>query len=406
LAPYRILRILNRLNLGGPTHNVAILSRYLQPKYETRVITGVKEESEASSDFILMEQSVPVEVISDMRRAIHPLYDWRAYRAICRAIKNFQPHIVHTHAAKAGFLGRLAAHRMGVPAIVHTFHGHVFHSYFSPLKTQFFIQLERQAARWSDAIVAISPLQLAELTEKYRIAPPEKFHLVPNGYDFSAFQTDTIAKRLAFRKQFGLPADWFVVGIIGRLVPIKNHSLFLQIWKRYCSLQSRPSVALIIGDGELKAALMQAAQTLGLTVIDALNHPLSQPLSPNAVLFTSWYSPIDVALAGLDAVCLTSLNEGTPVSLIEAQAAGVPVLSTRVGGVSDCVNDQSHEKPSGFVFDLDQVEAYAQAIYKLAQNPALANQLGENGKQMTQERFHYSRLVTEMDALYSRLLNK
>src|SRR6185436_15041835 len=183
----RILRIINRLNLGGPTYNAALLTKHLAPEFETMLVAGTKMDSEESSEYICQQMGIDFISIPEMSRAINLRKDYTAYQKIKKLIREFKPDIVHTHAAKAGALGRLAAHSMNVPVIVHTFHGHVFHSYFSPLKTKIFLNLERYLAKQSSAIVAISEHQKEELCNKYKIAPSEKFHVIPLGFDLSRF---------------------------------------------------------------------------------------------------------------------------------------------------------------------------------------------------------------------------
>jgi glycosyltransferase involved in cell wall biosynthesis len=218
---------------------------------------------------------------------------------------------VHTHAAKPGAIGRLAASAMNVPAIVHTFHGHVFHSYFNTLKTNLFINTERYLARRSHAIVAISRQQKKELAEDFKIAPPEKFHVIPLGFDLDRFCTDQEEKRAAFRSEFDLAEDEIAIGIIGRLVPVKNHYLFLKAIAHVLQSSNKKIKAFIIGDGETRADLENIAAQADIKFSTE-----TDDLHPHPLVFTSWRRDVDVINAGLDIVALTSFNEGTPVSLI------------------------------------------------------------------------------------------
>ena len=391
----RVLRIINRLNLGGPTFNASILSKYLEPEFETLLLSGEKDETEESSEFIPEQLGLKPRFIKGMRRELNPLKDYAAYAQIKRVIREFKPDIVHTHAAKAGAVGRLAAVHCKVPVVLHTFHGHVFHSYFSPLKTRFFITLERWLASQSSAIIAISDLQKQELVERYRICPERKAHVVNLGFDLGRFQESMEEKRKRFREKWGLKPNDIAVGIVGRLVPVKNHELFLQAIAQ--CLPENPNIkALVIGDGELRGNVESRAKTLSL---DFTAERFSSP--DKHLLFTSWIHEMDETMAGLDMVVLTSRNEGTPVSLIEAQAAGVPVVSTDVGGVRDIVRSGE----TGLVVPQDAL-AIAEAILKLASDAGLRKTMGERGREFAVGRFDKMRLVNDIRNLYHQLLEE
>ena len=318
----KILRIINRFNLGGPTYNAAYLTRYLAPDFETMLIGGMRDDSEGSSEFILQNLGVDYTILPEMKRSINPFNDISAYNRIKNIIRKFKPDIVHTHAAKAGALGRRAAYACKVPVVVHTFHGHVFHSYFGSIKTAVFKTIERNLSRKASAIVAISELQKKELVEEHRIAPAEKVHVIPLGFDLSRFRANNDEKRFLFRSKYDLKQDELAIGIVGRLVPVKNHALFLDAIKFVRDHSGKKFRAFIIGDGEERVNLEKKTIDLGLN---------------DVVCFTSWEKDIDTVYPGLDIVCLTSFNEGTPVSLIEAQAANRPIVSTNVGGIENVV---------------------------------------------------------------------
>jgi len=193
----RILRIINRLNLGGPTYNAAYLSRYLADDYETMLVAGLKDDSEASSEHIVQDLGIEPVYIKNMYRSINPFKDSEAYSQIKKIIKEFKPDIVHTHAAKAGALGRMAAADSNVKAVVHTFHGHVFHSYFNPVKTKLFLQIERYLASKSHKIIAISEKQKEELGETYKVCKKEKIEVIPLGFNLDRFTEAQEEKREA-----------------------------------------------------------------------------------------------------------------------------------------------------------------------------------------------------------------
>lgn len=392
----RILRIINRFNLGGPTYNVAYLTKYLAPEFETLLIGGEKDISEADSDFIVENLGIEHRVIPEMKRSINPLKDLEAYRKIKSIIEEFKPDIVHTHASKAGSLGRRAAMKCGVPVIVHTFHGHVFHSYFNPLKVKTFISIERKLAKISTKIVAISELQKKELTEVYSIAPKEKVAVIPLGFDLSRFRENIEEKRKSFRNEFGLKEDEIAIGLIGRLAPVKNHKLFIDSIKIVAQKSSKRIRGFIIGDGETKTSLEEYCNSIGVHYRSSDN----QMESP-VIEFTSWIKDVDRAYAGLDIVALTSKNEGTPVSLIEAQAAGKPIVTTNAGGVQNAVSDGN----TAIVVKNDNPEEFSSALLNLVENEELRNKLSLNGWDFVEKRYHYTRLVEDMRALYHSLLN-
>lgn len=390
----KVLRIINRFNLGGPTYNAAYLTRYLTPDYKTLLVGGMPEESEGSSEFILKEIGVKPIIIPEMHRSISYNNDVRAYYKIKNIIDRFKPDIVHTHASKAGSLGRLAAYRAGVPVVLHTFHGHVFHSYFGKTKTTIYKQIERRLAKMTTRIIAISDIQKYELSEVHRICEPEKISVVPLGFDLSRFQENHAAKREAFRKKYNLDEDEVAIGIIGRLVPIKNHAFFLQVLQEVLVHSHRKVRAFIIGDGELMEPLQKQAEELGIP-FSVMDSSVKAPLE-----FTSWEREIDVVNAGLDIVCLTSLNEGTPVSLIEAQASGVPVVSTNVGGIENVV---LHGK-TGLLSERDDLATMVRHVMDLVHHDQLRQDLGGEGWNWVSQKFHYTRLVQDMRELYDGLL--
>ncbi|MGB1018247.1 MAG: glycosyltransferase [Chitinophagales bacterium] len=391
----KVLRIINRLNLGGPTYNAAYLSKYMAPEFETLLVAGMKDESEASSEFITEKLGLKPIYIKDMHRSLNPIKDRKAYKELVKIIRDFKPDIVHTHAAKSGALGRLAAINEGVPIIVHTFHGHVFHSYFNPLKTKIFLNIERYLSKKSSKTIAISNKQFEELCNDFEIDKPEKFEIVPLGFDLKRFYSDKEEKRLNFREKYKLGEEDIAIGIIGRLVPVKNHSFFLQAFKLLKEKTNKNVKAIIIGDGELKEEIFAEAAALNLN-INNTNSEITD------IIFTSWIKDIDAALPGLDIVALTSLNEGTPVSLIEAQAAGVPIVSTKVGGIEDVVN----ENETAFLSEKDDVDTFTNHLLSLVESKEKRISFGEKGLNVVSEKFDYMRLVKDMKKLYQKLLKE
>ncbi len=391
----RVLRIINRSAIGGPILNAGYLSRYLSPDFETLLVSGRCESHETPATELLSSMGVQVRQMDSMGRSLNPLHDWKSLQELRKLIRAFKPDIIHTHAAKPGALGRLAGHLEKVPVVVHTYHGHVFHSYFHPLKTRIFLEIERRLGRVSDALIAISPEQKEELTATYRIAPEEKFRIVPLGLDLDRFQFDRATKRNVFRSAYGLQENDIAVVITGRLVPIKNHSLILQALIAVKKRTGKRLIGFIVGDGEMRAAIEQEARQLGFQFSG------SDSRTPNDdLVFTSWRTDIDIVNAGADIIALTSLNEGTPVSLIEASAAGCPVVSTRVGGVESVVL----EGKTGYLVESRDVDAFADRLVRLTENSELRNQLGHAGAEHVRSKFAYQRLVSDMAALYHELL--
>ena len=377
--------------------NATYLTKYLSPEFETLLVVGEKEEHEKSADYLASQLGINYITVPEMGRSISPWKDLQAYNKLKKIIRDFAPDVVHTHAAKPGALGRLAASACGVPAIVHTYHGHVFHSYFSKVKSGFYINLERFLASKSSAIVAISEAQKKELVQDFRIAPESKFRVIPLGLDLDKFQQDMPQKRARFRAEFGLEEDVIAIGIIGRLVPVKNHPLFLKALHHVLQRSNRKVKAFIIGDGETRTELEAEATRLGISFSTQQSNTHPHPL-----VFTSWRSDVDTITAGLDIITLTSFNEGTPVSLIEAQAAGKPIVSTKVGGIGDIVL----EGQTALLAGVQEEETFCQHLLRLVEDDGLRQQLGSNSSPYVLQRFGYQRLMRDMADLYYELLHK
>lgn len=390
----RVLRIINRLNLGGPTFNAAYLSKYLAPEFETLLVSGMKDEAEESSEFIVKNLDLHPVYMPEMYRELNPFRDYKSYYKLRKIIDEFKPDIVHTHAAKAGAVGRLAAFHSGVPVILHTFHGHVFHSYFSPAKTRLFLEIERYLAKRTTKIITLSQIQKNELVDEFKIAPASKFEIVPLGFDLRKFEENQPEKRAHFRTQYNISDDEIAIGIVGRLVPIKNHELFLRALKKVSLNTSQRIRAFIIGDGEERSNIEQIAVSLDLKFNN------TNPREKNILTFTSWIKDIDVSNAGMDIIALTSNNEGTPVSLIEAQASGKPIVSTNVGGIEDIVLKDE----TAFLSAVGNVDAFAQNLLKIVENDTLRIQMSAKGSDLVRSKFSYTRLCKDMGLLYNSLL--
>lgn len=389
----RILRIINRFNLGGPTYNAAYLTKYLPDEYETLLLGGMKDRSEDSSQFIVENLGIQPMVLSEMKRAILPYQDYLAYKKVKEIIRDYQPDIVHTHASKPGAIGRWAAHKMKVPVIIHTFHGHVFHSYFNSAKTEFYKKLERKLASVSTGIIAISERQKYEIVEEHNICPENKVHVIPLGFDLQRFQENTDEKREVFREEFRLKDEDIAIAIVGRLVPIKNHALFLEAMKYTKDRTSKRVKGFIVGDGESRIEIQDLCTTIGLTYS-------SDSEDEADIYFTSWVKNVDFVYAGVDIVALTSKNEGTPVSLIEAQASSKAIVSTNVGGIENVVLPGQ----TALLSESEDTEGFKKNLLEMVNNDKLRLAFGEKGWDFVKNKFHYERLVKDITKLYEALL--
>jgi glycosyltransferase involved in cell wall biosynthesis len=390
----KVLRIINRLNLGGPTFNAAYLSKYLEPEFETLLVSGMKADSEESSEFIVKNLDLNPVYIPEMYRELNPFRDYKSYYKLRKLIRQFKPDIVHTHAAKAGAVGRLAAAHEGVPVIIHTFHGHVFHSYFGPAKTRVFLEIERYLATHSTKIIALSDAQKNELSNVYKVAEGSKFEIIPLGFDLQKFEHGQAEKRRKFRQAYNLDDDEIAIGIVGRLVPIKNHKLFLKALSIVSATTSKKIRAFIIGDGDERNNIEMYARNLGLQFNN------NSHTQKNIVTFTGWIKDIDVSNAGMDIIALTSNNEGTPVSLIEAQASGKPIVSTSIGGIEDIVI----KNKTALLSTINDEQALAQNLLKLIEDDKLRYSFSVNGADFVRHKYSYQRLCSDMAALYFSLL--
>lgn len=392
----KILRIINRFNLGGPTYNAAYLSKFISSDFQTLLVGGLKEDSEGSSEYIVRNLGLDPLIIPEMRRSVNPANDLLAYRKISKLIRQYKPDIVHTHASKAGTIGRLAAIRNKVPVIVHTFHGHVFHSYFSSPQTSFIVNIEQGLAQETTRIIAISEKQKEELSETYRIAPSEKFSIIPLGFDLQRFTENKEEKRRSFRIRYNLDDDELAIGIVGRLAPVKNHHLFLKAFQLVKNKTNKRIRAFVIGDGELCQQLIEQCKQMNLSVA----FPDNGHIDKADVTFTSWIKNIDIAYPGIDLIAMTSLNEGTPVSLIEAQAAGVPIIATNVGGIENIVVPNR----TAILTENNNLDDFTYKMFDLVENEYIIKSMSDMGWDYVKDKFHYTRLVRDTELLYNSLL--
>ncbi len=398
----KVLRILSRLCVGGPAIHCVLLTQHLpQDKYESILIHGDLDTGDAP---YLYDTSLPsdIRLIKSMKREVglkNTWKEWKSLREVYRIIRKEKPDIVHTHTAKAGFIGRFAAYFAKTPIIIHTFHGHVFHSYFSKWKTKLFLFIERRLAKISDGIIAISEQQKHELGTVFKVCKPEKIKVIPLGFDLTPFFTDTENKRKDFRTRYKIKDDELAIGLVGRMVPIKNHALFIQAIARILDnkeVQSSKLRFFLVGDGAERKNIENLCNTLNISFSDANQIDFI----PATITFTGYQNKIDWVNAGLDILVLTSKNEGTPVSLIEAQASGLPVVSTRVGGVENIVI----ENETALLCQSDNLNEFTEKLLYLIQNPEKRENMRGKGRQNVLPKYHYTRLVQDIDQYYQLLL--
>ncbi|MBU4258701.1 MAG: glycosyltransferase family 4 protein [Proteobacteria bacterium] len=322
----KILRIIARLNIGGPAIHVALLTQGLDPdRFQSVLVTGKVSAQEGDMSYLADTYGIKPIVISDLQREINFKKDLKTFIKVFAIIRREKPDIVHSHTAKAGFVARIAVCAYNFffnkkVKVVHTFHGHVFKGYFSRIKTFLFLWVERLLARSTDVVIAISDSQKKELADKYRIISPDKIKIINLGFDLNPF---LFSKALhgKFRRFLGIDNKTLLIGIVGRLVPIKNHMMFLKAAKIF--INQNPGIRVkfvVVGDGEMRGELEAYCSKEGLS---------------EHVLFCGWVRDVASVYADIDILALTSLNEGTPVSIIEAMASSVPVIATDVGGIKD-----------------------------------------------------------------------
>ncbi len=398
----KILRIIARLNVGGPARHVVWLTEHLNDEeFESVLIAGTVPKGEENMNYVAEQRGVEPLFIEELSRELSPK-DLISLIKIFREIRRQKPDIIHTHTAKAGTVGRMAAllYKLVTPVarsvrVVHTFHGHVFHSYYGKLKTRIFVTIEKLLARFAtDKIVVISPQQFHEIHEEVGIGRRDQFEIIPLGIDITT-PTGADDRRRAFRDEVGVRNDEILVGFVGRLTEIKDVSLYLQVAAQVCRNGAAGKVRFaIVGDGHLRGRLEDEARSLGIV---------------DAILFLGNRTDIDSVYAGLDIVALTSLNEGTPLSLIEAMAARRPVISTVVGGVRDLLGQTVEEKDGfricerGIGIDSRSADEYRKGLIYLAENERLRESLAEKGRAFVETEYSKERLFRDIAQLYRSL---
>jgi glycosyltransferase involved in cell wall biosynthesis len=384
----KILRVIARLNMGGPALHVAYLTAGLRERgYETTLVAGSLARGEDSMAFVADARDVQIVRIDELGREISPLRDLVATLRLARLIRRERPDILHTHTAKAGTVGRVAAllaGRRGPPIVVHTFHGHVLRGYFGPLRSRFFRMLERWLAARTTALIAVSP-QVRDDLVALGVAPANRFAVIRLGIELDERIAPAQNGRAESRRYLGIGDDRFSVGWIGRMTAVKRTDDVLVAFKRLRD-EGVDAVLCMVGDGPDRPQLEQRAHELGVM---------------RDTLFLGYQEDVAPFYAAFDALVLPSSNEGTPVSAIEALAAGRPVVATRVGGVPDVVQ----EGDDGFLVEPGATDDLADRLALLARDPALRERMGEAGRRRVLPRYAVERLVDDVDRLYRSLLS-
>jgi glycosyltransferase involved in cell wall biosynthesis len=370
----RVVRLITRLNIGGPARQALLLTRALLPTYRTTLVAGTPTAAEGELD----DPRVAVERVRLVRQPA-PTDDVRALAQIRRVLRRDRPALVHTHMAKAGSLGRIATVGLEQPPVtVHTFHGHVLEGYFRPAVQRAFLEVERRLARRTTALVAVSA-EIRDQLLDLGIGRPEQYSVVRLGLDLDAHFAVT-GRSGALRERLGIGDDIPLAGIVGRLVAIKDVETLLRAW---CDV--RDAHLAVIGDGDLRAELESLAASLDLT---------------DRVHFTGWMLDVPAVMADLDLAVLSSRNEGTPVALIEAAACGRPAVATSVGGVPSVVEDGV----SGVLVPAGDRRALAGAVTELLGDDTARAAMGAAARERARA-FTSDRLVQDIRRLYSSLLD-
>ncbi|MFL5902051.1 MAG: glycosyltransferase [Solirubrobacterales bacterium] len=381
----RVLRIIGRLNMGGPAHQAALLSgrRFYSDRYETLLVHGALAQGEASLADLAEEEGAAMRFVGELRQPVHPLRDSQALLKLIRAARAFKPDIVHTHTAKAGFLGRQAALAVRPrPVVVHTYHGHVLEGYFGAAKARLYLELERALARVSDRLLGVSQATVDDLV-RLGVAPPERFRVLPLGLDLDPLAEPDERLRAASRSELGIGAEEILLVYVGRIVPIKRLDLLLRALAQ--ARESEPRLRLaVVGDGDERPQLERQAAELGIAA-DAL--------------FLGYRRELRPTFAAADVAVLSSDNEGTPVSLIEAAAAGLPAVATDAGGVGEVVTGDT-----GIVVRRGDVAALASALVEMAADAQRRERCGRVARQRALDRYGAERLLSDIDALYRELV--
>jgi glycosyltransferase involved in cell wall biosynthesis len=399
----KVLRVIARLNTGGPAVHTILLTRWLNSgRFNSRLVTGMVAPDEGDMEYYAKSQGVVPIVLPELGRDFALRNDLVALWKLLRLFHQEKPDIIHTHTTKAGGLGRVAGIFYNIGRIVsrkrrakfvHSFHGHIFRGYFPSSTSRLFVFIERALAKMTHRIVTVSESIKRDLVDVYRICSAEKVTVIPLGLDLS-WVNEIKSRRGELLRKFRVPPDRVTIGIVGRLTEIKNHRLFLSAARNLAGKVD--AHFFVIGDGALTESMVQVAREFGVG---------------EQVTFTGWLQKPAQIYGDLDVVCLTSLNEGTPVVLVEAMAAGRSFVATDVGGIRDMVVGPGVVHPDGFEIFANgiltrpnDVETLTAALSFLAQHLDVRRHMGAVGQQIVREKYSYTRLLADIDSLYMELL--
>jgi glycosyltransferase involved in cell wall biosynthesis len=391
----RIASVITRLNVGGVAAHVVLASKYLKPLgFTTMLITGTLAPGERCADELIAGLDESPVLIEELSREPSITNDVVTLFRLIRLFRQYRPEIVHTHTSKAGALGRVAAWIAGVPVRVHTYHGLVFFGHFSPLLSRFYAWLESLLALLSTRVIAISPKQRFDLEQTFRIAAAERIECVPLGIDLDPFLNQPSYSQ-ALRRELRLSDGELLVGWIGRLTPIKDPVLLVEVARRV--IQKAPACHFaVFGDGELRAELQDA---------------LKQACMLSHVHLLGWRNNLAGLYSDLDLVLLTSKNEGTPQTLLEAMACGKAFVAPDVGGISDLTTGESEERRGVKYFGNAALaertaSALASAMVRLIEDPPLRRKMGARGREFVSSHYSATRLAHDLANLYNSLLDE
>ncbi len=381
--PLRVLQLIARLNVGGPARLLFLAHEGLEAAgFAAAIGSGVAEGAEGDLLDEAHARGIDVTLLPALRRSVHPGRDAAALAQIVRLIRRVRPHVVHTHTAKAGTLGRLAARLCGVPVVVHTFHGHVFDGYFSRPVSAAVRATERGLSALTDSVVSVSE-HVARDLEAQRIAPRSRIEVIYPGLDLADLLAATDDGDV-LRRAWGMGPDTPSIGFVARLVPVKQPHLFIELAERLAP-QWPDARFVFVGDGDERAALVERA---------------ARGPAAHRIVFAGFRQDLAAVYRALDVLVLCSANEGSPLSLIEAQAAGRPVVSFAAGGAADVFADGR----TGLLVPRDDMDALTVAVAELLADPSRRETLGAAGRAWAAERFGAARYVADTIALYDRLL--
>lgn len=386
LRRIRVLRVIARMNLGGPAHQASLLSGRLDPeRFETLLVHGTVAPGEESMADMAERESARVKLLPSLGQPIRPRRDLRSLASLAGIVRRFRPHIVHTHTAKAGFLGRLAPllALRPPPVLVHTYHGHVLEGYFGRARARSYLELERRLASRSDCLVGVSRATVDDLV-RLGVAPRERFRVIPLGLDLEPFARTANGHGETLRRELGMGDDEVLLAYVGRVVPIKRLDVLLRAVARARG-EGAPVRLAVVGDGEMRPALERLAAGLGIG---------------SAAQFLGYRRDLPAVFGAADVAVLSSDNEGTPVSLIEAAAAGVPAAATAVGGVPEVVTPQT-----GMLVPPGDDRALAEAIARLAAHGEWRRSIGRCARERALARYSAERLVADVECLYRELMS-